>query len=156
MKIQIISIGKTSFSYLDEGIELYQKRLVHYIPFEWIELPDVKKGKYGNVEQLKTIEGENFLKKIPSDAFVVLLDVKGKEISSEKFADFLNTRMISGVKNLCFVIGGAYGFSQEIYKRAEFKISLSKMTFSHQIIRVIFLEQLYRAMTILKGEPYHH
>ncbi len=156
MKIQIISIGKTSFSYLDEGIELYKNRISHYVPFEWTILPDVKRGKNTPTEQLKTNEGELLLKKIPSDAFVCLLDVQGKSMSSEKFAEFINIRMLSGSKTLCFVIGGAYGFSKEIYDRADSKLSLSKMTFSHQIIRVIFLEQLYRGLTILKGEPYHH
>ncbi len=156
MKIQVICIGKTSFDYLDEGIQLYENRLKHYIPFEWTVLPDLKKVKNLSTEQLKNAEGEVLLKKIPNDAIVALLDVKGKSLSSEHFADFINTRMISGAKTLCFVIGGAYGFSQAMYDRALFKISLSKMTFSHQLVRVVFLEQLYRAMTILKGEPYHH
>ncbi len=156
MKIQVICVGKTSFSYLDEGIQLYENRLKHYIPFEWIVLPDIKKGKNWSTEQIKTAEGEVLLKKIPNDAIVTLLDVKGKTLSSEDFSEFINTRMVSGSKTLSFVIGGAYGFSQEMYNRALFKISLSKMTFSHQLVRVVFLEQLYRAMTILKGEPYHH
>lgn len=156
MKIQVISIGKTSFNYLDEGIQLYENRLKHYIPFEWIVLPDIKKGKHWSKEEIKTAEGEFLLKKIPNDAIITLLDVKGKTFTSEEFSEFINTRMISGAKTLCFIIGGAYGFSQAIYDRATFKISLSKMTFSHQLVRVVFLEQLYRAMTILKGEPYHH
>ncbi len=156
MKIQVICVGKTSFSYLDEGIKLYENRLKHYIPFEWIVLPDIKKGKNWNTEQIKIAEGELLLKKIPYDATVALLDVKGKALSSEDFSKFINSRMVSGSKTLTLVIGGAYGFSQEMYNRALFKISLSKMTFSHQLVRVVFLEQLYRAMTILKGEPYHH
>lgn len=156
MKIQVISIGKTAFNYLNEGIGLYEGRLKHYVPFEWTVLPDIKKAKNWTNEQLKVAEGQRFLKTIPKDAIVVLLDVKGKNLSSEEFADFINSRMLSGSKSLYFIIGGAYGFSRDMYERADFKISLSKMTFSHQLVRVVFLEQLYRAMTILKGEPYHH
>lgn len=156
MKGQVICIGKTAFSYIDEGIDMYAKRLQHYLPFEWLVLPEIKKSKNWTQNQIKEMEGQVLLKAIPSDATVVLLDVKGKTFTSEAFADFLSTRMLSGIKNLCFVIGGAYGFSEEIYTRAQFKLSLSKMTFSHQLIRLVFLEQLYRAMTILKGEPYHH
>ncbi|PID95730.1 MAG: 23S rRNA (pseudouridine(1915)-N(3))-methyltransferase RlmH [Bacteroidetes bacterium] len=156
MKIQIICIGKTSFNYLDEGIELYLKRLGHYVPLSWTVLPDLKKSKHWETEQIKTEEGKILLKKIPNDAIVTLLDVRGKQLNSEDFSNFIQKNMISGAKNLSFIIGGAYGFSEEMYKRANFKISLSKMTFSHQLIRVVFLEQLYRAMTILKGEPYHH
>lgn len=156
MKIQVISVGKTAFNYLNEGINLYEGRLKHYVPFEWVVLPDVKKAKNWTHEQIKIAEGRHFLKTISKDATVVLLDVKGKSLSSEEFAEFINTRMLSSVKNLFFITGGAYGFSSEMYERANFKISLSKMTFSHQLVRVVFLEQLYRAMTILKGEPYHH
>ncbi len=156
MKIQVISVGKTSFDYLKEGIELYEKRLQHYVPFEWIVVPDIKKGKNWTPAQIQNAEGQSLLKYITTDTIVVLLDVKGKTISSEDFAAFINTRMLSGIKNLCFIIGGAYGFSKEMYDRSQFKISLSKMTFSHQLVRVLFLEQLYRSMTILKGEPYHH
>ncbi len=156
MKVQVISVGKTSFDYLKEGIELYEKRLQHYVPFEWIVMPDIKKGKNWTLGQIQNVEGENLLKLITPEMIVTLLDVKGKAITSEDFATFINARMLSGSKTLCFVIGGAYGFSKEIYERAQFKISLSKMTFSHQLVRVVFLEQLYRAMTILKREPYHH
>lgn len=156
MKLQLICIGKTTFDYLNEGILLYEKRLKHYLPFEWIELPDLKKNKNRDRQQIKFNEGEKLLKVIPTDAIVVLLDVKGKTATSEEFSNFINSRMLSGIKNLCFVIGGAYGFSNELYARSQFKISLSQMTFSHQLVRLIFMEQLYRAMTILKGEPYHH
>lgn len=156
MKIQVISIGKTSFEYIKEGINLYEKRLQHYLPFEWIVLPDIKKGKKQTVEQIKTAEGESLLKSIPANTTIVLLDVKGKIMTSEGFAQFIDKQLLLSVKNLCFIIGGAYGFSQELYATAQFKISLSKMTFSHQLVRIVFLEQLYRAMTILKGEPYHH
>ncbi|PVX52368.1 23S rRNA (pseudouridine1915-N3)-methyltransferase [Balneicella halophila] len=156
MKVQIICIGKTAFSYLDEGIDLYEKRLKHYLPFEWIIVPEIKKAKNWSADQIKQAEGQALVKIIPSDSVITLLDVKGKTFTSEEFASFLNTRMISGVKTLSFIIGGAYGFSPEIYAKAQFKISLSKMTFSHQLVRVVFSEQLYRAMTILRSEPYHH
>lgn len=156
MKIQVICIGKTAFEYIEEGISIYRKRLQHYIPFEWVVLPDIKKGKNWHTNQIQTAEGERLLKSIPKDAIVVLLDVKGKAITSEEFADFINTRMLSSIKTLSFVIGGAYGFSQKMYARAQFKLSLSKMTFSHQLVRILFWEQLYRAMTILNREPYHH
>lgn len=156
MKVQIICVGKTSFDYISEGIKLYEKRLQHYLPLEWIELPEIKKNKHWTHEQIKKVEGELLLKKTPTDAIVTLLDVKGKNISSEDFSQFVNQRMLSGLKTLTFIIGGAYGFSEEVYQRSQFKLSLSKMTFSHQLVRIVFLEQLYRAMTILKGEPYHH
>ncbi len=156
MKIEVICIGKTTFTYLNEGIALYQKRVKHYLPFDWTILPDLKKSKQWSEEQIKIAESEILLKKIPDDGIVILLDVKGKQLNSEDFSTFINHNMISGAKKLIFIIGGAYGFSKEMYKRANFKISLSKMTFSHQLVRVLFLEQLYRAMTILKGEPYHH
>lgn len=156
MRVQVICIGKTAFDYLSEGILLYEKRLQHYLPFEWIILPSSKKSKSWTSKQIKAAEGKKILKTISSEAIVTLLDVKGKPFTSEQFAEFINVRMLSGTKTLCFVIGGAYGFSQEVYTRAQFQISLSKMTFSHQLVRVVFLEQLYRAMTILKGEPYHH
>lgn len=156
MKIQFICMGKTSFAYLNEGILLYQKRLQHYVPFEQIVLPDIKKGKSWSAEQIRNEEGERLLKAIGKEAMVVLLDVKGKAFSSEEFAEFIHTQMLAATKTVCFIIGGAYGFSAQMYARAQCKISLSKMTFSHQLVRVVFLEQLYRAMTILKREPYHH
>lgn len=156
MKIQLICIGKTSFDFVNSGISLYNKRLEHYIPFEWIELQDIKKGKGWSEENIKDKEGELLLRNIPNDSILVLLDVVGKHLDSVGFAEFINKQMVTGKKTLIFVIGGAYGFSQEVYQRTQLRISLSKLTFSHQIIRLLFAEQLYRAFTILRGEPYHH
>lgn len=156
MKIKVICIGKTGKSFLIEGEKEYLKRLGHYIPFEKIEIPDIKNAKSLQVNQIKSAEGKEFLSKIETTDDVFLLDEKGKELTSENFADFLQKKFNSGGKNLVFVIGGAYGFSDKIYARANGKIALSKMTFSHQMIRMILFEQIYRALTILKGEPYHH
>ncbi len=156
MKIKVICIGKTGKDFLVEGEQEYIKRLAHYIPTEKIELPDIKNAKSLSEEQVKQQEGKAFLAKIESSDYLILLDEKGTTYSSEKFAQYLQLRFNSGGKNLVFLIGGAYGFSEEIYQRANDKIALSKMTFSHQMVRMIFLEQVYRGMTILKGEPYHH
>lgn len=156
MKITLLAIGKTNAKYLQEGIEQYIKRLSHYIPFEFKILPDVKTTKGLTQEKQKEMEGQMFLNCIQSGDVVVLLDEKGKEMTSREFSVYLDKKMVTVAKNLIFVIGGPYGFSQEIYNRANEKLSLSKMTFSHEMIRMFFIEQIYRAMTILKGEPYHH
>lgn len=156
MKVKLICIGKTGKSFLEEGEKEYTNRLKHYIGFEKVELPDVKNAKKLSFEQIKTEESKAMMQKITTTDWVCLLDEKGSQYTSVTFADFLQKQMNSGLKQIVFVIGGAYGFSDELYARANGKISLSKMTFSHQMIRMIFLEQLYRAMTILKGEPYHH
>lgn len=156
MKITLLAIGKTNVKYLQEGIEQYIKRLSHYIPFEFKILPDVKTTKGLTQEKQKEMEGQMFLNCIQSGDIVVLLDEKGKEMTSREFSVFLDKKMVTVAKNLIFVIGGPYGFSQEMYNRANEKLSLSKMTFSHEMIRMFFIEQIYRAMTILKGEPYHH
>ena len=156
MKIKVICIGKTGKDFLIEGEKEYIKRLTHYIATEKIEIPDIKNAKSLSEEQVKQLEGKAFLAKIESSDYLILLDEKGTSYSSEKFAQYLQLRFNSGGKNLVFLIGGAYGFSEEIYQRANDKIALSKMTFSHQMVRMIFLEQVYRGMTILKGEPYHH
>ena len=156
MKIILLAIGKTNAKYLQEGIEQYIKRLSHYIPFEFKILPDVKTTKGLTQEKQKEMEGQMFLGAIQSGDVVVLLDEKGKEMTSREFSTYLDKKMITVAKNLIFVIGGPYGFSQEMYNRANEKLSLSKMTFSHEMIRLFFIEQIYRAMTILKGEPYHH
>ena len=155
MKIKLLSIGKTQEKYLKEGIDVYCKKLIHYFPFEYEELPALKQGNI-NVDEQKKREGEVILKKITSFDTVVLLDETGQQYSSVDFSQFIQQRMSQGNKQVVFVIGGAYGFSQEIYKRKDYLISLSAMTFSHQIVRLIFLEQLYRAGSILKNEPYHH
>ena len=156
MKITLLLVGKTTEEYLNTGISVYVKRIVHYLPFEIIELTALKsKGKITPAQQ-KEAEADIILKHINKSDRVILLDEKGKEKSSAEFADFLNHQMNSGIKNLFFVVGGPYGFSEQVYSKAYSTISLSKMTFSHQLVRLVFVEQLYRAFTILKNEPYHH
>ncbi len=156
MKISLLVIGKTDEAYLQKGLEIFLKRLPHYILFEMKVIPDIKKAKNLSEEQQKDKEGELILQQIiPSDE-LFLLDENGIEASSIDFARFLEKKMLSGIKRLVFLIGGPYGFSGNIYSRANGKISLSKMTFSHQMVRLIFAEQLYRAFSILKREPYHH
>jgi 23S rRNA (pseudouridine1915-N3)-methyltransferase len=155
LKIVILTLGKTSASYLREGIAIYQDRLRHYAKVEYKELPDVPaKGITHDV--LKEREGDQFMKQLKPDDVVVLLDENGDHFSSRGFADMLQRRMNSGVKQLVLIIGGAFGFSPAIYARANGKISFSKMTYSHEMIRLLLVEQLYRAHTILKGESYHH
>ena len=156
MNITLILIGKTDADYLKIGVDLYLKRLKHYVNFNTIVVPDIKKKKNLSFVQQKKEEGDLILKHIKNDDFIVLLDEKGKSFSSEGFSGFINKKMISGIKNLVFIIGGPYGFSNEIYNIAKHKIALSEMTFSHQMVRLIFVEQVYRAFTILKNEPYHH
>lgn len=155
MKIVILTIGKTNASFLKEGVGIYLERLKHYAKVEYKELPDV--GSRGMLpEMLKEKEGELILKQIKQEDFLLLLDEKGEHYSSRQFADFLQKKMNAGTKKVFLVIGGAFGFSQEVYDRANGKISFSKMTFSHEMIRLLLSEQLYRAFTILKGEGYHH
>ncbi|MBN2597588.1 23S rRNA (pseudouridine(1915)-N(3))-methyltransferase RlmH [Labilibaculum sp.] len=156
MKIVLLVIGKTDKDFVKTGIEEYQKRLVHYLPFEMKIIPDIKNTKNLSENQQKQKEGELILEKIKAGDTLMLLDEGGKEFSSPAFSNFIEQKMIGGIKNLVFVIGGPYGFSEDVYRNAQGKVSLSKMTFSHQMIRMIFTEQLYRAMTIIKGEPYHH
>ncbi|MDO9185313.1 MAG: 23S rRNA (pseudouridine(1915)-N(3))-methyltransferase RlmH [Bacteroidia bacterium] len=156
MKITLILNGKTDDDYLIKGFSTYEQRLKHYISFETIVIPALKNTKALSIEQQKQKEGELIFKNIQSSDRLILLDENGKEYSSVNFSDFIQQQMNSGIKNIVFVVGGPYGFSDEIYKRANGKISLSKMTFSHQMVRLFFVEQLYRAMTILKNEPYHH
>ncbi|MGB3948598.1 MAG: 23S rRNA (pseudouridine(1915)-N(3))-methyltransferase RlmH [Bacteroidia bacterium] len=156
MKITLVLNGKTEDEYLIKGVSIYEQRLKHYISFESIVFPALKNTKALSVEQQKQKEGELLLKHIQSSDRLILLDEGGKEYNSVQFSDYLQQQMNSGIKNLVFVVGGPYGFSDEIYKRANGKISLSQMTFSHQMVRLFFVEQLYRAMTILKNEPYHH
>lgn len=156
MKITLLAIGKTNAKYLQEGIEQYTKRLSHYIPFELKILPDVKTTKALTTDKQKEMEGEMFMSAIQQGDWVTLLDERGKEFTSRDFASYIDKKMITIPKNLIFIIGGPYGFSKAMYYRANEKLSLSKMTFSHEMIRLFFVEQIYRAMTILKGEPYHH
>lgn len=156
MKITIIAIGKTGAKYLQDGIEIYTKRISYYVPFEFKVLPDIKTTKSLTIDKQKELEGKQYLSFIQPGDVVVLLDEKGKEMTSREFSVYLDKKMVTVAKNLIFVIGGPYGFSQEMFNRANEKLSLSKMTFSHEMIRLFFVEQIYRAMTILKGEPYHH
>ena len=156
MKIVLLTIGKTSVRYLLDGILHYQNRLKHYIPFEIIEIPNIKKAQNLSKAELKRKEGLLITQHLQSSDYVILLDDKGKTSSSLEFAQKLESWLNSGKKRLLFVVGGAYGFSDEIYSKAPEKCSLSKMTFSHQMVRLFFAEQLYRAFTILKNEPYHH
>lgn len=155
MRIKLILNGKTEDAYLMEGIAIYEKRLKHYCSFEQIIIPSVKAGSI-TVEQLKEKEAELILKHIDNRDFLVLLDENGKQFSSVDFAKFIQKQQLTSLKNLVFVVGGPFGFAESIYKRSNLKLSLSKMTFSHQMIRLLFIEQLYRAFTIIKGEKYHH
>lgn len=156
MKITLLAIGKTINDYLKEGEGDYLKRLKHYGDIDYQIINAIKNTKSLTEEQQKEEEGKLFLSKIAASDFCVLLDENGKTMSSEAFAYFLNAKAVSGLRNLVFVIGGPYGFSETMYQRADQKLSLSPMTFSHQMVRMIFLEQLYRAFTILRNEPYHH
>jgi 23S rRNA (pseudouridine1915-N3)-methyltransferase len=156
MKITLLTIGKTDNKHLDILISDYIKRLNFYVSFDFIIIPDIKKVKHLSEVQQKEAEGAEILKRTSISETLILLDENGKTLSSVGFSEFLQKKMNSGLKNLVFVIGGPYGFSEEIYQRANGKISLSSMTFSHQMVRLFVIEQLYRAFTILKNEPYHH
>ena len=156
MTIKLLCIGKTDDPAIQNLTEVYIKRLQFYNRFEYDFIPDIKKAKNLDENQQKQKEGEFLLNKFSASDFVVLLDENGKQFSSEGFAEYLQKRLNSGLKQLVFVIGGPYGFSDAVYQRADAKVSLSKMTFSHQMVRLFFTEQLYRAFTILKNEPYHH
>ena len=155
MRITLLVVGKTTDPRLQSLIEDYQQRLKHYIPFEFVVVPDIKNAKTLSQEQLKSAEGQAILSFLTPAMDVMLLDEHGREFRSIEYANFLQKKMGSG-RDLTLVIGGAYGFSKEVYNRANGKISLSQMTFSHQMIRLMAIEQIYRAMTILRGEPYHH
>lgn len=156
MKIELAVIGKTSIGYLKQGIDEYIKRLKYYVPFEIKYIDDIKNTKNISEDQQKRTEGAKILSLLDKSDFVVLLDEHGKEYTSVQYSSYIQKRMLSGAKKVVFVIGGPYGFSQEVYDRANDKISFSKMTFNHEMIRLIFTEQLYRAYTIINHEPYHH
>ncbi len=156
MKIKLIVTGKTDKPYLQDGIDLYNKRIAHYLPFEFQTIPDLRNTKSMSESVQKEKEGDILLARLDPGDELILLDERGKAVSSQEFARFLEKKMLGGTKTLIFAVGGAYGFSEKVYEAATSKISLSKMTFSHQMVRLIFAEQLYRALTILKGEPYHH
>mgnify|MGYP002713179252 FL=1 len=156
MQITLIAIGKTDKAELEELIFVYAKRLQHYIKFEFRIIPDIKNSKNLSEAQQKEKEGELILAQLQPTDTLILLDEKGKQYTSMDFADFLQKKMNSGIKNLVMVIGGPYGFSETVYAKCSGKISLSKMTFSHQMVRLFLIEQVYRGFTILRNEPYHH
>lgn len=156
MKITLLTVGKTEDAYIREGIEKYVKRLKHYIKFEIADLPELKNTKALSEDQQKSKEAELILKKLTPLDHVILLDEKGMELTSAQFSGYINKHMVGSVSHLIFIVGGPYGFDASVHQRANDKLSLSRMTFSHQMVRLFFVEQLYRAFTIIKGEPYHH
>jgi 23S rRNA (pseudouridine1915-N3)-methyltransferase len=156
MKITFLTVGKTEDAYIKDGVDKYVKRLKHYTKLTIVEIDELKNTKALTQEQQKAKEAELILKKITPLDHVILLDEKGTELSSSQFAAYVNKKAISSVTHLVFVVGGPYGFDASVYLRANDKLSLSAMTFSHQMVRLFFVEQLYRAFTIIKGEPYHH
>lgn len=156
MTIKLLAIGKTDQKDLQALIDIYQNRLGHYINFDFEIIPDIKNAKNLSEAQQKQKEGDLILNKLKSTDVLILLDENGKQYDSVSFSQYLQKHMNSGIKQLVFVIGGPYGFSPEVYQKAHGKVSLSKMTFSHQMIRLFMIEQLYRAFTILRNEPYHH
>lgn len=156
MKISLLLTGKTSEKYIIEGMSLYEERLKRYSPFEYITIPDLRNTRNMSGFEIKLREGGEILRYLKSDDYVVLLDSKGKEFSTPELSSWLEKILMLQKKRLVFVIGGAWGFSEAVYERGDIQLSLSRLTFSHQIVRLLFLEQLYRAFTILKGEPYHH
>ncbi len=156
MDIVLLTIGKTNISYIKEGIDVYCKRLQRYIPYKIIELPDIRKsGKISEQEQ-KDAEGQMILKQLTDSDKIYLLDERGKEYTSREFSSLLEREMGSGKKRLVFVVGGPYGFSKSVYERSDALLSLSKMTFNHEMVRLFFTEQIYRGISILNGLPYHH
>ena len=155
MRITLLVVGKTTDVHIETLIQEYQKRLTHYIPFALQIIPELKNTKALTPEQQKQAEGELILRTITTATDLILLDEHGKEFRSIEFSDYLQKKMSAG-RDVVFVVGGPYGFSDAVYQRSNGKISLSKMTFSHQMVRLFFVEQVYRSMTILRGEPYHH
>lgn len=156
MKITLLTVGKTDRDWVKQGLDIYVTRLKHYIPFSVVEIPELKNVSALSKEQIKTREGELILKNIRPTDDVILLDERGREYTSLELAKVIQDKISYGGRDIVYVIGGAYGFSEDVYRRADSKISLSRMTFSHQMVRAIFAEQIYRAFTIMRGEPYHH
>lgn len=156
MKIVVIAVGKTSTDYISRGVDEFLKRANRYLSVELTVIPDIKASKALTEEMQKQQEGRNILASLQPGDIVTLLDERGKELTSREFSGMIERRMIQGTKRLVFVIGGPYGFSKEVYERADSKLSLSRMTFTHEMVRLFFVEQIYRAMTIMRGEPYHH
>lgn len=155
MDIKLLTVGKTDVKWVKEGLDLYVSRLSHYVPFSLVEIPQLKNVSSFSKDQIKEKEGELILRQLRTSDLVWLLDERGKQYTSLEFADFIQKALSRG-RDLVFVVGGAYGFSKDVYSRADGMVSLSKMTFSHQMVRTVFAEQIYRAFTIIKGEPYHH
>ncbi len=156
MKVALWMVGKTSFPYLQDGFNIYEKRLKHYLSYQSLVIPDVKNAKHLKPTQIKQKEGDLIEKYLEKGDFLILLDENGKSYTSIQFSKFFEKQLEMSHKRIIFLIGGAYGFSDAIYKRANSKLSLSDMTFSHQMVRLFAIEQIYRALTIMKGEPYHH
>lgn len=156
MKIMLLCVGRTGYPPFREAIDRYSARIPHYVPFELKELPDIKNTKNLSEARQKELEGTSILAALSNSDLVVVLDERGREYTSREFARFISDRMLASVQRIVFIVGGPYGFSDKVYDRADMKISLSKMTFSHEMVRLFFVEQIYRAMTILHGEPYHH
>ena len=156
MEVKLVTVGRTDVAWVKEGLDLYVSRLRHYVPFSLVEIPQLKNVAAFSQEQIREREGELILRQLSPGDTVILLDEHGKEYRSVEWAEWIRKQLARGGKALVFVIGGAYGFSEAVHSRADGKVSLSRMTFSHQMVRTIFAEQLYRAFTILKGEPYHH
>ena len=156
MKVSLILVGRTANKHLTELIDDYASRVKHYVSFDIAVIPELKNTKSLSADQQKQMEGEQILRQLQQGDHIVLLDEHGKEMRSIEFSKYMEKKMQTVSKRLVFIIGGPYGFSSEVYAKANDKLSLSQMTFSHQMIRLIFVEQLYRAMTIMRGEPYHH
>jgi 23S rRNA (pseudouridine1915-N3)-methyltransferase len=156
MKIQLYAVGKSHESYVKEGVELFTKRLQHYYPTEWKIIPPPRNAAQLSVEQLKKAEGEIILNQVQKDDMLVALDERGKQLTNEKLAELIQSAANKSHKNLIFLIGGAYGISSDVLKRANFTWSLSSLVFPHQLVRLILAEQVYRACTILRNEKYHH
>ena len=156
MKIALLQVGKTSERYLAEGIAAFEERIRKYSAFEIITIPDLRSTRSMPVKDQKAREGEKLLHFFNKDDYIVILDDKGKEFSTMEFSSWLEKILILQKKRILFVTGGAWGFSDEVYRKADMRLSLSRLTFSHQMVRLLFIEQLYRAFTVIKGEPYHH
>ena len=156
MEICVLSVGKLSSSWIMQGVELFEKRIERYIKFSSIMLPDIKNAKSLSIENIKEEEGKMIISNLSSSDFIVLMDENGKEFTSRGFSDWMQKQMNAGRKRLVIIIGGPYGFSPAVYEKAHLKIALSKMTFTHEMAKLILTEQIYRGLTILKGEPYHH
>ncbi len=156
MEIELLTVGKTTIRFVIDGIEEYTRRLKHYIPYSIRTIPDIKNTSKMDQAKQKEEEGKKILEAVSNSDYVVLLDERGKQYSSVEFSAFIEKQMVAGRRKVIFVVGGPYGFSKTVYDRADSLLSLSKMTFNHEMVRLFFTEQIYRAMTIMRGEPYHH